>query len=381
MRRKLLSVVALAQAVLGARVAWRLVRSGGDTPISPGSPGIEPGAVSVILPVLNEAHRLAVCLDGAVTQGAEVGEILVVDSGSHDGTTQLVRHYARADSRVRLIQAGPAPADWNGKVWGLHHGERALSSQAEWVLTLDADVMPAPALAGSLVTRAMSRGVRLLSVATHQCVRDAMQGILHPAMLASLVYRFGRPGGATSSPAQALANGQCLLIRRDLLARLGGFQALRGSLCEDVTLARLAALHGARVGFYESDGLIEASMYVDWRDAWRNWPRSLATRDALFGVHGWLGLLEVVLVQALALPLLLLAPAGIPRRVNLVLVAMRLGMLAGIARAYPERPWSFWLSPAADMPVALALWRSALVPHQTWRGRTYVREKGSIVPA
>ena len=376
------ALVAFVQALLGVRVAWRLLRTRGDTSIGAVPEGtVDARVVTVIVPVLNESHRLSTCLQALQAQGPEVGEILVVDSGSRDATCEVVRQYARVDRRIRLIQANAAPEDWNGKVWGLHHGEGALSTTASWVLTVDADVVAAPGLAAALVARACDRGLRLLSVATQQHVTGVGQGVLHPAMLASLVYRFGRANGATPSPAEALANGQCCLLQRDLLRTLGGFEALRGSLCEDITLARLAARGGERVGFYETHGLIEVSMFTDWRDAWRNWPRSLATRDALFGIAGWLGLLEVLLAQALPLPVVLLQSRGMLRRVNLWLLAMRIGMLCGIARAYPRRQWSFWLSPLADLPVALALWRSALAPRHTWRGRTYVRKKGSLVAA
>ena len=381
MSRALGLLMASIQTALGVRVVWRLWRTGREVPIRAVLPrAIEPGAVSVVVPVLNEAHRLAACLDGLLAHGTEVGEMLIVDGGSTDGTRDLVRAYARRDGRLMLVEAGPAPDDWNGKVWGLHVGERAVAPAAEWLLTLDADVRPAAALAPSLVGRADRRGLRLLSVATAQRLSGAIEGLLHPALLATLVYRFGRPGGATRTPSGALANGQCCLIRRDLLHELGGFQTLRDSLCEDVTLARLAARAGDAVGFYEVDGLIDVAMYADWRDAWQNWPRSLATRDALFGVAGWLGLLEVLLVQALPLPLLLIRwPTGGPRRLNLFLLAVRLGMLVGMARAYPARPWTYWLSPVLDLPAAFALWRSALRRRHAWRGQTYARQKGRIV--
>ena len=160
---------------------------------------------------------------------------------------------------------------------------------AAWLLTLDADVRPSPALARSLVARAERRHLRLLSVATAQRLSGAVEGLLHPALLATLVYRFGRPGGATRAPGAALANGQCCLIRRDLLHELGGFQTLRDSLCEDVTLARLAARAGDAVGFYEADGLIDVAMYADWRDAWQQlaalarYPRCTLRRGWLAG--------------------------------------------------------------------------------------------------
>ena len=381
MSRALGLLMASIQTALGVRVVWRLWRTGREVPIRAVlPPAIEPGAVAVVVPVLNEAHRLAACLDGLLAHGTEVGEMLIVDGGSTDGTRDLVRAYARRDGRLMLVEAGPAPDDWNGKVWGLHVGERAVASAAEWLLTLDADVRPAAALARSLVRRADRRGLRLLSVATAQRLSGAIEGLLHPALLATLVYRFGRPGGATRTPSGALANGQCCLIRRDLLHELGGFQTLRDSLCEDVTLARLAARAGDAVGFYEVDGLIDVAMYADWRDAWQNWPRSLATRDAHFGAAGWLGLLEVLLVQALPLLLLLIRwPTGGPRRLNLFLLAVRLGMLVGMARAYPARPWTYWLSPVIDLPAAFALWRSALRRRHAWRGQTYARQKGRIV--
>ena len=382
MRRALSLLLVFVQSALAARVVWRLARTGRDVPIRSVPPGsIEPGAVAVIVPALNEAHRLGPCLEGLLAFGNEVGEIMIVDGGSTDGTRDLVRTCARRDRRLRLVEAGRAPEDWNGKVWGLAAGERALGSGAQWLLTLDADVRPAPALARSLVARAERRRLRLLSVATAQRLSGAVEGLLHPAFLATLVYRFGRPSGATRTPGLALANGQCCLIRSDLLHELGGFQALRDSLCEDITLARLAARGGDAVGFYESDDLIDVAMYADWRDAWDNWPRSLTTRDGLFGVAGWLGLLELVLVQALPLPLLLSRwpAAGAARRVNVLLLTMRLGMLVGMARAYPSRPWTFWLSPLFDLPAAFALWRSALRTRHMWRGRAVTRQKGLLV--
>ena len=379
MRRALARLLAGLQVALGLRVVWRLARSGGDEPIRAVAAD-EPrtGRVAIVIPVLNEAARLGACLDGAVGQSGEVVQILVVDSGSTDGTAAVVSAYARRDARVRLVAAGPAPADWNGKVWGLHLGERNLDSAVEWLLILDADAQPKPGLARALVARARSRQLRLLSVATGQRLARAADGLVHPALLATLVYRYGRPGGTTRAPGAVLANGQCTLVQRDLLHLLGGFQAVRHSLCEDVTLARLAARAGDAVGFYETDDLVTVAMYADWRETWRNWPRSLATRDALFGLRGWLGLVEVLLVQALPLPLLLVGHAP---RVNLALLLVRVGMLVGTARAYPHRPRTYWLSPLLDLPAALVLWRSALATRHAWRGRTYTRRHGRLAAA
>ena len=85
-------LLGLVQAVLGARVLWRLWRTGHDTPIRPVQPSaVQSGSVAIIVPVLDEAHRIARCLDGLLAQGPEVAEILIVDGGSTDETRDLVR--------------------------------------------------------------------------------------------------------------------------------------------------------------------------------------------------------------------------------------------------------------------------------------------------
>jgi dolichol-phosphate mannosyltransferase len=77
------------------------------------------------------------------------------------------------------------------------------------------------------------------------------------------------------------------------------FSAARSSLCEDITIVRRLVERGEAVGFYETEGLAEVSMYGDWREAWENWPRSLPMRDQYFGWRQAIGLLEVFFVQGL----------------------------------------------------------------------------------
>ncbi|MDF1734023.1 MAG: glycosyltransferase [Minwuia sp.] len=67
-------------------------------------------SISVVVPVKNEAAGLAACLDGILAQTVAVDEILVIDSGSTDGTQDIVRSCAQA----RLLEI--APGDFN-------HGE------------------------------------------------------------------------------------------------------------------------------------------------------------------------------------------------------------------------------------------------------------------
>lgn len=385
----LLAPLVAVEAALGARVMARFLRGAGGAPLTlpaadppPGQPDDQ--RIGVVLPTLNEARRVGPCLDGLLAQGPAVAEIIVVDTGSTDGTQALVARYQQRDARLRLFDAGPIPPGWNGKAWGLECGLRALGDGCQWALTVDADTRAAAGLARALLAHAARSDEGSFSVATRQEVGGLGEALLHPAMLTTLVYRFGPPGRAITRVSQAQANGQCSLYRRDALAAVGGFAAVRDSICEDVTMARLLIAKGAAVGFYEAGDLIRVRMYEGWRATWRGWLRSLPMRDRFSGVAGFVGLLEVTFAQALA-PLTALALLARGRRqprsplraallgVTLALTALRLGTLVGVAHAYTRRPWSFWLSPLCDLPVALGLWASALQRRHEWRGRTLTR--------
>ena len=72
------------------------------------------------------------------------------------------------------------------------------------------------ALAGAEDADLVSAGPRFLCA-------TAAERLLHPAMAATLVYRFGPsdvPGHA-AAPSRAIVNGQCLLVRRGAFAACG----------------------------------------------------------------------------------------------------------------------------------------------------------------
>ncbi len=337
--------------------------------------------ISVILPVLNEAARLETCLMGLTAQTEEVKEILVVDGGSTDGTRSMIERYQEKDPRVRLIDASPIEPFWTGKIWGLHCGLRHSDPSCQWILCVDADVCAAPLLVRSLLFHAKKTGVSNYSVAAQQRLSGKLDALIHPSMLTTLIYRFGAPGAATNKIFRVQANGQCFLSRRETLLRSKALETARASLCEDVTIARRLAECGETVGFYEADpGLIEVRMYRGWRETWNNWPRSLPMRDQYFGWRQAFGLFLLLPLQTLPLPVLVLgAIAAAPLWLLLLaasLTTIRIGVLIGVARAYPARPWTYWLSPLCDCAVVCRIIQFALRRRHTWRGQSYVRQPG-----
>lgn len=59
--------------------------------------------ISVVLPVYKAASTLAACIDSVLAQEFSDFELICVDDGSTDGSSEILDEYARRDSRVRVI--------------------------------------------------------------------------------------------------------------------------------------------------------------------------------------------------------------------------------------------------------------------------------------
>jgi dolichol-phosphate mannosyltransferase len=216
--------------------------------------------------------------------------------------------------------------------------------------------------------------------------------LLHPALLTTLVYRFGPPHAARSSqpgrfasrpwqPGRLVANGQCTAFRREALAAAGGYRPIAGHLTDDVALVRHLAARGWRTGFLDGHAVLTVTMHSGAADAWREWGRSLPMPDVTPPLAQAADLAVVWVAQAVPLPRLL---TGRGDALDVILLALRLGTLAGTAAVYRPRGWAYWCSPLADVAAALRLTGGALRPARRWRGRTYdpaALRRGASAPA
>jgi dolichol-phosphate mannosyltransferase len=297
-----------------------------------------------------------------------------VDSGSRDGTVDLLQAAAARDARVRVEQDPPLPDGWIGKAWALQHG--ATMAQGPWLLGLDADTSPRPGLAAAVVRAAERYGYDAVSFAPRFAGQRPLERWLQPAMLATLVYRLG-PAGDESPPERLLANGQCFLVRRDVLLEHGGYGPVRGSFAEDVSLARHLARRGARVGFLDGHLLYDVRSYDSAAQMWREWGRSIDLKDATSRTRQVMDVVFLVLVQGLPVPILAAAAAGAGSALGL-LVPLNAGLLVArwllsvaMASSYERRGVAFWLNPLADPVAVLRVIVSSLRRPRQWRTRAY----------
>lgn len=102
--------------------------------------------VSIIVPVYNGERFLPECIDSLLAQTYKNIEIICVDDGSTDKSSQLLASYTTKDSRIRLISqknAGPGPARNRG----------IEVATGEYITFFDADDWCKPSLVESAVKR------------------------------------------------------------------------------------------------------------------------------------------------------------------------------------------------------------------------------------
>jgi dolichol-phosphate mannosyltransferase len=377
MKRIILSLIALIQIALGMRFVLRTIRTLNGKRISHGGASDTGGGISIIVPVLNEAARIRQCLESLSAQGEAVTEIIVVDGGSSDGTTGIVSSFISKDSRIRLVPAPELPDGWNGKAWGLQVGLDAATTKTRWILTVDADVQAMPGGPSRLASFAAAEAIPFLSIATGQRVSTPGLAIIHPSLLATLVYRFGIPGHRATSIDDVQANGQFALYDNRRLRTTGGFAVARDSICEDVTLARHLFLSGYEVGFFEGPDIAETEMYASGSECLSGWTRSLTLRDRFAPSAGINGLINMLFLQVVPIIAVIVSPSAVASRsafgfMARFLLGCRLGVLVGTRRAYRMPSILYWVSPLADPVCFIAYFRQLVRRNHVWRGRTMV---------
>ena len=348
--------------------------------------GVSDTSVSVVVPVRNEAERIAPCLRGLRAQGRPLTEVIIVDGHSTDGTPALIAAAAALDARIRRLDEPPRPAASVGRPWAIAAG--CAAARGEWVMVVDADTAPQPGMVASAVSAARRLELDVVSFAPRIVAPGAGARWLQPAFLTTLVYRFGPAGGVATDPARVMANGQCLLIRRSLLERVGGYAVAADSYCDDIRIARHLAEHGARVAFLDGPRLLDVVMYPTGRETWRAWPRSLNMRDASSLRWRWLDALVLMLAQGLPLPMLLFLAlraesldvarwvlAGLVA-VNGALLLVRLLLAVATAHSFARRGLPYWLAPLADPFAVLRVVETMVRRPREWRGAPRASEPG-----
>lgn len=218
--------------------------------------------ISVLIPARNEAAGIGQTLAGLAAQTYPAFDVLVVDDDSSDGTAEVARRFGGSLSALDVLAGMPLPAGWAGKCWACWQASER--SRGEWLLFLDADVVPQPGLLAALLERATAVGADLVTLMPLVRLGSWPEKLALPAF-GSILYGL-YPPALVSNPASGVgfANGQCIFVRRAAYEAAGGHRAVRHSVLEDVELGRSVRAAGYRLHAALAPDLLEVRMYTGW---------------------------------------------------------------------------------------------------------------------
>ncbi len=353
--------------------------------------------VSVLVPARNEERCIRACLTSLINQQPSVREILLLDDRSSDATVPIARELGFLEGnghRLRLIHGRELPAGWVGKNWACHQLSVAADERSTHLLFTDADTIHGATCVWSALHHAKQEGTDLLSLWPDQITVTWSEKLIIPMLyllamvfqpLAYLLWLQECPERVRRkrlTPRQlsnlGAANGQFLLFRREAYRSIGGHEALKDHLVEDVAFGRrIAARTGEGMRLRNADGgeLLRCRMYSDFREVWEGFSKNIRpVFEESLPTFLFVGSVLSILFLA---PFLLLPLTLWFRGITIpTLIAVSLILLIRLALTLRFR--TSWLSLIAHpVGVALALliglnsWRLCLGEGVSWKGRTY----------
>jgi len=328
------------------------------------------GSVTAIVPARNEEAVIAASIASLASQ-PEIDEILVVNDQSTDGTASVVRSLMENIPNLRLLESGGLPDGWVGKNHALWVGVQ--EAKSAWLLFTDADAEHERNSASRALQIAQEQGAALVSFSPEQVTETWYEKALIPYIYLRLAKRFSYERVNDPSSPAAAANGQFLMMRRDVYDAIGGHSSVAGEVLEDVALAIRVKAAGHRIWFGSGKGIVRVRMYRSFQAMWQGWKKNLYR---LMGGTPWAVIREME-SNLPWIPLLLIA-AGLKYPFLLflgVLLLIARQTSYGLDLARNQYPFSFifYYAPAVALYVAVlwASYRSHVNGRIQWKGREY----------
>ena len=327
--------------------------------------------VSVCIPARDEEANIERCVRAVLASDDLASfEILVFDDGSADDTAAIVsRVFADAAAQCRLIDGGSEqlPSGWLGKPWACERLQQAATGDV--LVFLDADVVIEPRGIAAAIELLRRHDLALVSPYPRQIAVSGPERLVQPLLqwlwLTFLPLRLAE---RTTPNSMAAANGQFLVVDAAAVKSIGGFNAVRCEVLDDVALVRAMKRAGSRGTVVDGTDLATCRMYTDWTSLRDGYAKNLWAASG--SVPGAIGLGALLALAYIVPPLGLLHARS--RRIGFVGYLLGVGGRMMTARATGGR-----VGDSVAHPVSIAVllhllrgsWSAKRRGALSWKGR------------
>ncbi len=269
--------------------------------------------IAAVIPARDEAETIETAVRSLLAQDYPGSlDIVVVDDRSADETAAIVRALIAETEPRRTLEClsnSERPAGWSGKLWAVKAGLDHLGAKAEppgILLLTDADIAHDPANLSSLLKFMVNENRELVSV----MVRLRNQSVWERLLIPPFVFFFQMlyPFAAVNREDRdvAAAAGGCVLLKREAIDDVGGIEAIKGALIDDVALGRLIKSRpngNRRIWLGHAERTISIRAYDNLASIWQMVARTADTQldHSLFNLAGTIvGMVVIYLLPPLA---------------------------------------------------------------------------------
>jgi len=216
--------------------------------------------LSVLVPARNEAHNIEACVLSLLNQDYLNFEVLVLDDHSTDETRALAKRLAERDDRLRILDGRPLPPGWLGKHWACH--QLAQAAHGDLLLFTDADTRHQPdALRGGVSALLVEQADLVTAFPKEEVVTWAEKLILPVIGWGILSFLPVSLARRLRWPNLTVTIGQFMLFRRPAYEAVGGYEAVRQHVVDDVALGRRIVEKGYQWCLLDGTRHVSCRMY------------------------------------------------------------------------------------------------------------------------
>lgn len=233
--------------------------------------------VCVIVPAHNEAGTIATLIGSLKAQDYDRLRVVMALDRCTDDTRGVAERAIDRDPRFEVIEIGSCPSEWTGKVHAAWAGYRhsAHAQNADALIFTDADTWFDPACVRACLALSRHRRLDMLSLFCTLTTETWFERVVQTAAGFELArqYPLLRVNMEDHKRRRPFANGQFMLFDAGAYRAIGGHEAVRDALLEDIAFARRIASSGMRGGLLLADGMVRCRMYDTWDQFRRGWKR------------------------------------------------------------------------------------------------------------
>lgn len=304
-------------------------------------------SVLVVVPAHNEAGSIGPLIRSLREQDHERFHVALALDRCTDGTAAVARREIDGDARFEVIEIDECPEGWAGKVNAVRTAvdRSAFTPEAELLLFTDADCVFHPSCLRAAAALSEDRSLDLLSFLSEYPAEAWFELIVQPTAGFELMRQYPLlRANRVDDRQRPFSNGQFMLFRASFYRDIGGHEAVKDELLEDLALGRLVKQRGGRAGALLGDGIVRCRMYETWEQFRTGWKR--------------------IYIEAAQRRSTRLRTSGLRLRLMSVLLPILTGVL-GIGTAWTCLSWDdaplFWLIPAAVAAVGLTPYAASIL--------------------